>query len=198
MKTKMKFSATTLRTILIVTLVLIIGAGGAGFYFAYTQVKAYAVEVNTTVASAHASESPLASASAKAIQAALTQQAPAIATLATFYASPTDFQAKAIQDIDTYATKSGLSVGDVTLGGTATPTTTPATATPAAATDTSSTSLTVKLNAPVSYSSLLKFITYIQSSLPKMKIESLTLSRVANGTPDTVGIETLVISVVTQ
>lgn len=194
----MKIRATTFRTILIVTLVVIIVAGGAGFYFAYDWVKGYATEVNTTVTSAHASESPLASASAKAIQATLTQQAPAIATLATFYASPTDFQAKAIEDIDTYATKSGLSVGDVTLGGTAAATATTTPATPAATTTASDTSVTVKLNAPVSYTSLLKFITYIQSSLPKMKIESLTLTRLANGTPDSVSIDTLVISVVTQ
>jgi len=205
-KMSQSLRATTLRAILIVILVLVIGLSSVGFYFGYSWVKAFALEVNTAVTNAHTAQAPASSVSTKAMQETLTKEAPVIAKLATFYASPTDFQSKAIQDITNYAQKSGLAIGDVTLGGattTTTTTTTPTTTTPsptptAAAGAASTASLTVKLSAPVNYNSLLKFITYVQNSLPKMQIKSLTLQHAPNSKSGIVSLDSLVIQVVTQ
>lgn len=198
-KNSQSLRATTLRAILIVILVLVIGLASVGFYFGYQWVSAFALEVNTAVSKAHSAQAPTASASTKVMQETLTKEAPVIAKLATFYASPTDFQSKAIQDITTYAQRSGLAIGDVTLGGataTTATTTTPVPGAGAAAAPTSS--LTVKLTAPVNYESLLKFITYIQNSLPKMQIKNITLQHSSSGKSGSVGIDSLTIQVVTQ
>ncbi len=189
---KRAFRATNLRTLLVVVLILVIGLASVGFSFAYGWIKSYALEVNQTVTTAHASAGASAGVSVKATQATLAQEAPVIATLAQFYASPADFQSKAVQDINIYAQKSGLAIGGVTLGGG-----TPASGASPGATSTT-TSLTVKLTSPVSYSSLLKFITYVQNSLPKMRVQSLSLQHATGGGPDSVSIDSLVIEAVTQ
>ncbi len=194
MKKKSSFSAVSLRGVLIVILVLAIGLAGVGFYYAYGWIKDYATQVNQAVVTAYDSTAPTTSASTKALQAVLAQQGTVSATLAQFYASPSDFQSKAIQDINTYARASGLSIGDVTLGATAKPS---GTSTPSQPPTNNTTILSVKLNAPVSYTSLVKFMTYVQNNLPKMQIQGLTIQSNASG-GDTVTIDNIAIKVVTQ
>ena len=179
-----KMSAITLRNLLTILLILVFVITGGGFYYAFGRINDYATTVNQAVVSAHTNTGSSASATTQQLTALLAKETTVTSTLDKFYASSSSFQAQAIQDITTYAHDSNLAIGNVTLDSS-----TGAAGHPL---------MTVPLKTPVSYTSLLKFMSYIQNSLPKMQIQGVTLSHINNGSADSVTVTSITVEVVTQ
>jgi len=184
MKKHNSFNATTLRGILITAVILTFLLAGVGFYFAYGWIKSYASTVNQSVVSAHNSANNTSAVSTKDLQAFLQQESGVPALVDQLYAPQSTYVGQAIQDINTYAKLSQLSISNVDSGastdpaapGSSTSTTTTTNAkTLALSAGGSTTPITVTLNSPVSYVSLLKFMTYIEHNLPLMQIEGINI-----------------------
>lgn len=184
---KKEMQATGLRSMLIVMVVLTLGAASAGFYFAFGWIKSYADEVNVVVLAAV--ESGQTAGSVSGLQQQLEAQQAIITTANSLFAVSATYQTQVIKDIYAYAAKSDISVSDIALGEAA----------PAAEGSTGSSlptqSVTVSLESPVSYTGLLRFLTYIETSTPKMQISGVDLSRPSDGNPDSTQISSLTIQV---
>lgn len=186
-----------MRNTLIAFVVILFLGAGAGSYFAFGLVSKEAESVSAKVVEAEASNS--LSDSLTALQATLAQQQEIAQLASGLYATSATWQTQVIKDINAYAAASGITVTDFNLTATA-PTAAPAAtptdpaAAPAATGATPTQSFSVTLTAPVSYSALLKFMTYINNSIPKMQVTSAELTRSPDGN-DTVTITTLTIGV---
>lgn len=197
MKTK-NMSASNLRVILIVVILLMIGLAGVGFYFGQSWLKSLSQSVNQTVAESRTSESQLQS--AKTLQADLDARQGVIEKANSLSESAQNYQTQAIKDLDTYATKSGISISNYNFSQAAAATAT-AVATPgaaAAATTSGMNTVTVTLVGPVSYLKLLRFMAFIETNLPKMQVSSVNLGRATTGGGDFVSTDQLIIEVYTK
>lgn len=187
-------TALKLRNILIAIVVLLFIGAGAGFYFAYGVIEKYANEVGTTVAQANQTNN--LNSSLSTLQSDLAKQQEVAQLANTLFASSANWQTQVINDINVYAQASGITVTDFNLGttpGAQLPGTVPGTTT-GTSTSTPTQNFTITLGEPVSYTSLLKFMTYISNSLPKMQINGVALNRSGDG-GDSVSISTLEIGV---
>lgn len=192
---KSKLNPTTLRTILTIIIILLIGLSSAGFYYGQTWLRTLAVSVSHTVADSKTGGNSI-QAMQKLQQDLLAQQS--IANKAdSLVASSQNYQNQAIQDLDTYAAQAGISILNYSF---VQPTAAPVAAGGTAQTtaSTGSTSVTVTISSPVSYVKLLKFMTSIESNLPKMQVSSVNLSRDNGGASDAVTTNQLVIEVYTK
>jgi len=183
-----------LRNALIAVVVILFVGAGVGFYFAYGWIASYSQEVGSTVAQSNASNS--LGGSLTALQASLAKEQQIAQLAGGLYATSATWQTQVIKDVNTYAQASGITVTDFTLGSAtaATPVPGATTGAPVSAGTTPTQTITISLGAPVSYTSLLKFMTYITYSIPKMQIMGVQLSRSA-GSDDSVGITSLDIGV---
>lgn len=200
---KSGMSATTLRTILSIIVIILIGLSAAGFYFGQNWLRTLAVSVSHTIADSKASGNDVQS--LKKLQQDLLARQDIIAKANSIVSSSQNYQNQTIQDLDKYATDTGIVILNYnftppTATASAAPTSGAATATQTAssALGTGSTSVTVTLSSPVSYKKLLKFMTAIESNLPKMQISSINLGRVIGNNSDSVNTEQITVEVYTQ
>jgi len=183
---KTGLTAVGLRGILVTLIVLLIGLSGAGFYFAQKWLTEFSKTVSQTIANSSTSGHDVQS--LKQLQEDLAAKQDII-TKATNIATTTDnFQTQSIQDLGTYADLSGVKITNYSF-----PPATQAAGTAAK----SATSITLTLQSPMSYVSLLKFMNYIENNLPKMQISTITLSRV-EGNSTSVRAESMTVEVYTR
>lgn len=192
---KRELSPVSLRNLLIVVVLLLFAGAGAGFYLTYQQLAAYGQTVANSIAEADASKETATSLSN--LKIALLQQQDIASLAGKLYAPNASWQAQAIKDIGNYAGASGLSIADYKIGqanqtdsDTQIPDITPPPA------DDGTEQLIIELRPPVSYTGLLKFLTYIQGNIPKMQVTDLTITR--SNTPGTVTVPSITIKVYTR
>lgn len=195
---KSKLTAPILRNILASSLLLGTVLIVTGFYFVHGLLTDYAKSVSQQIADSNASDSKILT--LQKLKDELAKQKPAAERTASLIAesSSYQYQDQIINDLTTYARVSGLSIAEFNFTGSTPPKAGTGTAvvptTPAPA-GLKSTSVSVVLRTPVSYSSLLRFINAIEQNLTKMQIERISLVRSDEGGVDSVGSEALLIEV---
>jgi len=195
-------TASKLRVILSVMVVFLIGLSAVGFYFGQSWLQTLAVSVSRTIADSKVSGGDVQS--LKKIQADLLTRQGIIAKANSIMASSQDYQNQTIQDLDRYAAGTGITISNYSFAPAAAAAATPAAGTGAAAgaapsaPATGSKSVTVTLTSPLAYTKLLKFMSAIESNLPKMQVSSVNLGRVTGSDSDSIRTEQFTIEVYTQ
>jgi hypothetical protein len=176
-----KMQATGLRGLLITLLILIVGLAGVGFYFTQSWLRGLAITVSHTVVDSHASDNNVSG--LQKLQADLAQEQQITTKAGALLASPDNYQAQAIKDIDAYGLSTGVSIQNYTFASDSTTSATTVGTTPAAATvgGAATSTVTVTIASPVQFTSLMKFMMAIERNLPKMQISSINLSRSTDG-----------------
>lgn len=186
---KSKLTAVVLRRVLGISIVLLIILAGVGFYFTQGWLHTYAITVSHTVADSKASDTTLQTLSK--LQKELETQQDIIRKTNAIATSSTAYQTQAVKDLIAYAQLTGVTISDYTFPNGAAPTTSSTAGT------VPSTQVTIKLGSPVSYTSLINFMSAIEGNLPKMQITSVNLGRIA-GDPTSVKIDQLTVAVYTR
>jgi hypothetical protein len=153
---KLKVSAIALRAILSITIVIIIALAAFGFYYAQTLLSDLAISVNRTVADSTSSANNVQT--LRKLQDELQTRQDIIVRAGSLFTLKQTYQVQTVKDLTAYATATGISISNFTFP------------IPAANSDTSETTVTLTLTNPVSYVGLLKFMSAIESNLPKMQI----------------------------
>lgn len=178
-------TATKLRALLVVLIIMLIGLAGVGFYFGQQILGDYAATVRQTVANSTASGNDVQS--LKKLQEELVARQDIIAKANTLFATNQDYQNQVIKDLGTYAAKTGISISNYGFSA----------ASAVGATGTPSTSVTITVGNPVSYTSLLAFMAAVEGSVPKMQIGNLTLTRI-DGDSNSVSTAQMTVEVYTR
>ncbi len=193
---KSSMTAKTLRGILSFAVILIIGLSVVGFYYAQNWLLSLATSISQTVAQSNTSGTSLQS--LNQLQTELNAHQDVILKVNSLIAPLQTYQSQSIKDLNQYATASGITISDYSFsktGAAATPTTAPAST---ITTTSNSSVITATLASPTSFTGLLKFMHLVEGNLPKMQISSVNMSRVSDGSGDSVKIDQLSIEVYTQ
>lgn len=179
---KSSLKATTLRNVLAGILVLTILGAAAGFYYGLEQIRSYAVEVSHTVADANSGDKNIEN--LRRLKQALAESKSLVAKANKVFATKDNYQSQAVTDVQRYAQLAGVSVAntkfsdDKNSGGDQT--------------------MTIRLDSPVSYAKLLRFLNAIEGNVPKMQLIGISLSRPTQSSGDQVNIDEIFITVATR
>lgn len=165
------------RTILAIILTVAIMGGGALFYLGLSTVKEYSAQVNNRLIDADASEAQIRQ--LQALRQQINQNETLIAKADRVFSSPSDYQAQTLTDVRTYANQTGVSIRSIDFDDPSN----------------GSYSLTVRLNNPVNYPSLIQFITLIEGNLPKMQLTSIDIKRGQSNAKNSVTVNEIKINV---
>lgn len=181
-------TATKLRVILVVCLFAITLLAAGVFYIGHRQLTTMATDVSHAIGEANASQNTLASLQQterdlKANQDTVDRAQQVVADSQNY-----TYQNTIITDLQTYASRAGLTIntidfsgGDTNSGTSAAPATTTPTAPASGATTTTgslkTTKVTVTLKNPVNYDNLLHFLRSIEQNLTKLQIANVGLSK---------------------
>ena len=193
---KSSMTAKTLRGILIFSIFLMIGLSATGFYFAQKWLLGLAGTISQTVADSNATDS--SNQSLAQLQTALNEQQSIIAKTQVIAAPLSTYQSQAIQDLDRYASDSGITISNYSFTQPAAAATSTTTAAATSSVASKNQIVTATLTSPISYTKLLKFMNYVEGNLPKMQISSVNLGRSSTGSGDSVRIDQLSIEVSIQ
>lgn len=173
------FKATSLRGLLILVVILVIGGIAAGFYYGLGRVKEYAVEVSHTNADAQAAQQQVTE--LQKLKTTLANSEALIKKANQLFATESDYQTRAIQDVQHYAKQSNITITDTSF--------------PSEQQSNGSHTLVIKIASPTSYDNLIRFLEGIESNLPKMQLNGIKLSRASSGA---VSVEDISIKVFTR
>lgn len=165
------------RTLLSVVLAIAIVGGGALFYLGLTTVKEYSAQVNNRLIDADASEAQVRQ--LQLLRQQINQNETLIAKADRVFSSPSDYQAQSLNDVRSYANQTGVSIRSIDFEDPSS----------------GSYSMTVRLNSPVNYQSLIRFITLIEGNLPKMQLTSIDIKRGTSSAKDSVTVNEIKIKV---
>lgn len=170
-------NAVKLRALLLACVILVLGATGTLIYFASAYLQ------NETTTTVHAKiDAELSSQDVDKLKnlekvlntnASSIQKADQIVSESKQY----EYQDQIVNDINAYATKTGVKVMGYDFGTTAT-TTTPTTATPAALTVSGIKTLnvTLTLESPMPFDNYLRFVKAIENNLTKMQVSGINIT----------------------
>lgn len=173
-------TATKLRTILSSALFVTTAIGIGIFYFANSMLSQVATDVGRTVADANASQNTLQTLQQTEKELtnnqAIVQRASEVVANSQSY----EYQNQIINDLNQYASRSGLTLTNIDFSSEATGTaTTPGTVAAPAGVKTATISVTLKN--PVDYTNLLRFMKAIEQNLTKMQISNISLTQDQEG-----------------
>jgi len=160
MQPKKQFRPANLRALLGVLLAVIILGGAALFYWGLSAVRDYAGEVNQQITNAQGSSKQLDD--LRLLKSKLAQSSSLIEKANQMFSTPEAYQAQALTDIKRHADAAGLTITSTSF-------------------EADSSTATVTLRDPVSYTRLITFLSNIESNLPKLQVSSLTLAPPDNG-----------------
>lgn len=187
MKSK-KINAISLRATLVILVILLCALIGAGFYYAQNYLVNYASDVSQTVARSKSGGSDLQS--LQALQSQLDNLQGATTKASSLSISKSMYETQAINDLNTYASRSGIKILSYSFSAN-----TPAQTAPKTKTVGSTSSATIKVESPISYTKLIDFMSYIESNLPKMQISSLTINKGSGSGPGMVNVNDIVVDI---
>ena len=163
MKPKKQFKPQNLRTLLSMLLIVVAGGGAAVFYLGNTIVGDYAVEVNHRLADAEASGKQIEE--LQTLKSQLAQSNSLVSKANMIFATPGNYQSRAITDLERYAEAAGLVITKTTLDNARA----------------GRYSVTIQLQQPVSFSRLIGFLNNIEGNIPKMQVSSIKLGPGSDG-----------------
>ncbi len=179
MKSKMKLNARLFRVILAAILLLVIGLGAAGFIYANKVLKESAQQTQTLNSEAAASDENIAA--LEKLKKYLDSHTTEVDRVSQVVADSKQYryQDEVIKDLTSYASESGIVVNSFNFTSLQTTSSTaPATvAAPAPPSGVTPTVITVTVNNPVDYNSILRFIRRIEQNVTKMQIANIDFSR---------------------
>jgi hypothetical protein len=164
---KKPFKPQDLRTLLGVLLAIVLLGGGAVFYWGLGIVQNYSVDVNHRLADADASGKQIEE--LRVLKGQLAQSNSLVEKANRLFATPDNYQSRALADINKYADAAGLSIAKTSVDDAP-----------------QSHAIIVSLKQPVSYKKLITFLNNIEGNLPKMQISSISLGPTSSGGADTV------------
>lgn len=180
-------NASRLRSILAVTVIVIaIGIAG-GFWFAHRNLNAYATQISTMNADAKSGDTNIQT--LLNVQKRLEQEQTTIANARSIVADSATFSDLVVNDISRIANESGVSITGFEFvesagTGTAAPATVAPPATPGASAPTaaipggvSKRVVSVSLESPLRYASLMEFIRKIETNDLKMQFASVSMTK---------------------
>jgi len=180
-------TAKRLRVILLISMLLVVAGMAGGFLFVERNLRSYATTISRLNADAQSGDQNIQT--LKNLQVRIASEQDTIAAARSIVADNTTYAKQVIDDISRIASESGVAVTSLEFpkdagaaaGATAptTPVATPGqtvTTTPTPAGVTKKT-VTVSVQSPLKYSSLLSFIQKIESNDLKMQLTSVTLAK---------------------
>lgn len=177
-------SAQKLRILLIVGIVFLIIISGVGFWFAHKQLIGFAEQVRASTATANASTQDLAN--LQSLKTQLAEDADTVERTKNIVADSQyySYQDQIIKDINTYASRAGVTITGFTFGaGTSGPGSQPAAGGTAATGGAKpvpglkSVSVSVTIKSPVKYGNIMNFIHSIEQNLTKMQLAGISLTK---------------------
>lgn len=203
---KKPLSAPQLRLILVIALVLLLSLGIGLFFYGYNFLKGVATTASEVATEANNSSQTLQN--LVRTQRDLAEYSDTVnrASLIAAESRSYEYQDQIISDLNSYASRAGVTITDITFTastGAATPAPAAGTAGPGGVPSTTtasnikSTTATVTLKSPISYDSMIAFMYSIEQSLTKMRISTIGLSRSTddNAPPGSVTSDALTIEV---
>lgn len=194
-------TARSLRIILAIAIVLILAVSVAGFYFAQKELRSYSATISQLNADAKSGDNNITAYRNLSIELQKNQASAEKAKSIVAQSKEYKYQDQIVQDLSAIAAKSKVTILSYSFGATTAasgaatapaPTTTTPTA-PASGLNTKSVSVTI--NSPLEYTSLMAFIREIESNPLKMQIGSVSLTK---GTGTTVASQGFTIEVYVQ
>lgn len=164
---KKSFKPQDLRTLLSVLLVLVLLGGGAAFYWGLGIVQQYATDVNHRLADADASGKQVDE--LRLLKNQLAQSNSLVEKANSLFATPNNYQSRALSDINRYASSAGLSIAKTKVDDAP-----------------QSYAIIVSFKQPVSFKKLVTFLNNVERNLPKMQVSSLSLGPANGGGADAV------------
>jgi Tfp pilus assembly protein PilO len=171
---KKQFNAISMRTILVILVCLMLGALVGGFYYAQDKLKEQSDDVNATLVRLSNTSATQPAVDLSKLQAELEIHRGITEKLNRLYVPSSNLQSQAIQDINRYSQASGVGIGNFTFG----PTADNAQLQP--------NDVTVILRNPVNYDSLIRFMQLVETNLPKMNIQGVSITTSPEGQSVTV------------
>ncbi|MES2876519.1 MAG: hypothetical protein V4678_03560 [Patescibacteria group bacterium] len=183
-------TAQRLRLILLISMLLLIAAMAGGFWFVQQGLKGYATTISSLNADAQSGDQNIQT--LRSLETKLAEEQTTIATARSIVADNATYADQVINDITRIANESGVNITSFEFIDSSTTTLTapssPATTAPAAggaqpmattATPSGVTkkSVTVALESPLKYSTLMSFIQKIEANELKMQIPSVTMTK---------------------
>jgi len=188
---KSKTKATTLRTFLSVFIIIIIGLSVIGFYYTQDWLNKLAVEIGRTVSDSTAGNSNTQA--FKNLQDDIAKNQVSAKKANNIITSSQNYQSQVPQDLNKYASSTGVSIVSYNL----TQSATAGVQSSVSINGVQSSFITITLGSPVQFTNLMQFLKAIESNLPKMQLTGINISSVP-GSDNTVTIEPLTIEVYTQ
>lgn len=179
-------TSVSLRIALSLLAVVLCGLIGVGFYFAQNYLVSFAADVSQTVARSQSGGSDTQS--LQTLEDQLNELQGATIKAANLTIEKSQYETRIINDLNTYASRSGIKILNYTFSAST------AIKTPVSA----SNNVTIKIETPVAYIKLINFMGFIESSLPKMQISSLTISRGSGSGTGMVNVSDIIIGVQTR
>lgn len=175
---RQKLTATKLRAGLAFSLLLIIIGAAAVFSIANGWLQSLATQVSHATADANASHTTIAT--LEQLQEKLAENRGVIQRASNIVAESQSYQYQdeIIQDLNNYAAAAGITITNFNFG-TQTDANQPATETPTVAPPSgiNSTLVSIAIQNPVNYDSLLRFFYSIEQNLTKMQITNIGLTK---------------------
>ncbi len=173
MKQKKTSAVTSLSRFFGFMLFAVIAGIGVLLFFAYRDLPPYAKTVNQKLIAANLSTPA---------EGSTTLDTTALTKASLYFAPLATAQAQAEKDIRTYAQLTGVTITSIT--------------TDQAQSTQSMQALSVKVSNTPSYNNLLQFMTSIEKNLPRMSVQSISLTNTSNSpTGNSIAVKTLVIGV---
>lgn len=178
---KKPFKATSFRKLMIfVFIIVILGIGGA-FYYGLGLIREYAIEVTHTSEDAKASGDQINQ--LQTLQQELETTQALVNKANELFATEQTYQTQAITDLQKYANEAGVAITSTNFDQGDTP--------PQGARR-----VTITLTEPVNYQNLIRFLSLVEGSIPKMQVVTLTTSRPQGATTtEDVVVEPIVINI---
>lgn len=177
---KSLFGPKQLLSILVSSLVILFIGIAVGLTFIQAELNSQSKNIASEVAGLN--NTKLTPQSQATLQRELDSKKPIIAKIDALFATASNYQSTALSDIGTYASKSGIKISSTSF----------------TALDTSiagSKSVTVTINDNVKFDSLIKFLSYIEKTTPKMQVTNLKIDRSDSVTSSEVKVEKLIIAI---
>jgi hypothetical protein len=185
--------ATTFRTFMIVTIFIIIGLSTFGFYYAKNWINKFAIEVNSTAPQSTTNNDNVQV--TKQLKDSIAENQVVANKAISIVTTSQDYRNKTTQDLNKYASDTGVSIASYDFEKSAATKT--VTKTSRLINGVQSNLFTVTLDNPVPFTNLMRFLKSIESNLPKIQIKDIDISRVPNS-DDTVTIKPLTLEVYTK
>ena len=171
-----------LKLSLVVIFVLAIIGPGVAFYFASVALRDYATDVNNRLEDARASYDQISN--LQVLKTQLAQSELLITKANSLLATADTYQAQALKDIREHASQSGITVSAIEFD--------------EATQISGAKSIKVQLSDTVQYKQLIEFLNGIETNIPKMQVQTITIAPTDEASASQVKVSNLTINILVK